>query len=181
MTAVAEGTTERRILIPPPGGTATSTQFRGYPVDRMVIAEFGNVQREVFDEREVTAEVPWPIVLPSYLPTTVDRIGLLQVNKPMPNLPPDASARTTRVLVGFRSSTPGASFSLILSGGHVGTDASEHVLVNGQAAPFFVNDAGAQNLTWDLCGRTLMLLAEEHVVSKDELIRIAESVPEQCE
>ncbi len=175
----AESTTERRVVIPPPGGTSTATQFRGYPVDRMVIADFGNIQREVLGEREVEAIVPWPIVLPSYLPQGYDRIGLVQVSLPMPNLPAAAAARTTRVLVGFRSSAQRASFSLIISGGHVGMDATEQLMVNGEGALFSVNPQGSQNLAWDLCGRTFMLSALEKDLSRDELIRIAESVPEQ--
>lgn len=37
-----------------------------------------------------------------------------------------------------------------------------------------------QSLSWDLCGRTCSLEALERDVTKAELIKIAESVPEEC-
>jgi len=178
-TAVA--TTQRQVLIPPAAGTSTAT-FRGIPVlFRMAIVDFFGTERVVTDEAEIEAVVPWPIVLPSYLPPGYDKIGLLQVHEPMQNLPADAVARTTRIQIGFTGGPQVPGFMLILSGGHVGTDGTEQVLVNGQPAKYGVNTQGAQNLAWDLCGRTLSLGALERDLPKDELIRIAESAPEQCE
>lgn len=51
---------------------------------------------------------------------------------------------------------------------------------DGQPAEYGVNAQDSQTLSWDLCGRTLMLGADADL-SRDELVRIAESVPEQCE
>lgn len=180
--ATAEPTTERRQLITPPAGTVTPTaEFRGFPTYRMTITDFFGAREEVKDEAEIDAVVPWPIVLPSYLPPGYDQIGGVLVDLPMQNLPADAQARTTRVSLSFTSGPQAPAFMLILSGGHVGTDGDEEVLVNGQPAEFGVNAQGSQNLAWDVCGRTLVLTALERDLSRDELIRIAESVPEQCE
>lgn len=156
------------------------TTFRGFSADVLMISAFDGARRPVSDQRDIDAAVPWPIVLPSHLPPGYDRIGLVQVDQPMPNLPLDAAARTTRVLIAFRGSQPGANFSLVLSGGHVGTDATERLEVHGQPAEFSVNSVGAQNLAWDLCGRTLIVSALESQVPRAELIRIAESIPEEC-
>ncbi|MEZ4553795.1 MAG: hypothetical protein R3B59_07800 [Dehalococcoidia bacterium] len=173
-------TTERRALIPPPAGSAAST-FRGYPVlFRMAVVDFSGAERVVTDERDIDAAVPWPIVLPAYLPPGYDRIGLLQVHQPMAGLPPDAVARTTRVQIGFATSAQGSGLMYLLHGGHVGTDGAQTVEVNGRPAEYGLNQARAQTLAWDVCGRTLMLAALESEVPKPELIRIAESVPEQC-
>jgi len=147
----------------------------------MTITDFSGGRREIADEAEIEAAVPWSIALPSYLPPGYDQLGSVQVDLPMSNLPADATARTTRVQLSFVTGLRGSSFMLILSGGHVGTDGAEQVLVNGQPAEFGVNAAGAQTLSWDLCGRTFMLGALEEDLPRDELVRIAESVPEQCE
>jgi hypothetical protein len=147
----------------------------------MTISEFSGARQEVTDEAEIEAATPWPIVLPSYLPPDYDEIGLLQVDKPMPNLPPEAAARNTRVQISFVTGPQGAGIMLTLSGGHVGTEGLEQVLVNGQPAEYGVNAQGSQTLAWDLCGRTLTLGALERDLSKVELIRIAESVPQQCD
>jgi hypothetical protein len=176
-TAVA--TTQRQVLIPPAAGTSTAT-FRGIPVlFRMAIVDFFGAERVVTDEAEIEAEVPWPIVLPAYLPPGYDKIGLLRVDVPEDGLPPDAEARRIRVHIGFTGGPQEPGFMLILSGGHVGTDGAEAVLVNGQPAEYRVNAQDSQTLSWDLCGRTLMLGADADL-AKDELIRIAESVREQC-
>lgn len=183
-----EATTERRALTPP-APTSTDvimvpipapTTFRGYPADLLMITTFEGARRPVTDPRDIEAAVPWPIVLPSYLPPGYDRIGLVLVSQPMSGLPPDAAARTTRVMVAFRGSQPGPNFSLTLSGGHVGTDAGEQLDVNGRPAEYHLNQARAHTLAWDVCGRTYMLGALEAQLPKAELIRIAESVPEQC-
>ncbi|MGE0133652.1 MAG: hypothetical protein AB7L91_03415 [Dehalococcoidia bacterium] len=186
-TPSPEATTERRALTPPaPTSTDVAmipipapTTFRGFPADLLLITTFDNNRRPVTDQRDIEAAVPWPIVLPAYLPPGYDRIGLVQVFQPMPNLPPDVAARTTRVVVAFRGPQPGPNFSLILNGGHVGTDGAP-TEVNGRPAEYGLNQARAQTLAWDVCGRTLMLAALESEVPKPELIRIAESVPEQC-
>ncbi len=179
----AEATTERRVLIPPTGGAGTpNVEFRGIPVlFRMAIVDFFGSERVVTDEVEIQAAVPWPIVLPSYLPPVYDKIGLLQVHVPESGLPPDAEARRVRVQMGFTGGPQAPGFMYILSGGHVGTDGTEQVLVNGQPAEYGVNAQGSNTLAWDLCGRTFILGALERDLSKDELVRIAESVPEQCE
>lgn len=156
------------------------TTFRGYPADLLLITTFEGTRRPVADQRDIEAAVPWPILLPAYLPPGYDRIGLVQVMQPMPNLPPDAAARNTGVMVAFRGAEPGANFSLTLSGGHVGTDATERLEVNGHPAEYSAHPVSGQNLAWDLCGRTLILSALESQLPKAELIRIAESVPEQC-
>lgn len=45
--------------------------------------------------------MPWPVLLPSYLPLGFDKIGSLEVQLGPAGLPQDAAARRTRVALSF--------------------------------------------------------------------------------
>lgn len=160
----------------------TEPTLRGFPVfGRMTLVDFYGTETVVTREGDIDAAVPWPIVIPGKLPAGFGGVGLVQVEVPPSDLPPDAAARRTRVMMTFGQGPRGPGFTLTLNGGLVDVDSSEAASVKAYPAQFAVNAVGAQPLAWDFCGRTLILQALESAVPKAELFSVAESVPARCE
>lgn len=163
------------------GGSRSRPDFAGA---ELAIQGGSHTERRVVSPDELIAAYPLPIQLPAHVP---DGYSLSSVTylEPPPGL--DRLSFANSLQATYRGS--GSAFISLEErpGSGIGTTdvPTEPVVVRGSEGWYHLMDRaeGTEQLSWSRCGRVFMLSSGPRgVVSKDELLRVAESVgPDACE